>query len=487
MSRLPRNAVLTALLALGIAAGAAPARAQPLPPAVAAALGNAGIPPAGAALYVRDVTQPAPLLAHNADAVVNPASLMKLVTTLAALETLGPAYTWKTEVYATGEVSGGVLAGDLVIKGYGDPKLTIERFWLLLRDIQARGIRTVRGDVVLDRSHFLVPPADPGAFDGEPYRPYNALPDALLLNFNAVRVSFVPEPSHSKVRVFAEPHPGAIFIENRLSLAAGPCRDLEPRYLAQVDTDWSRARIAFSGAYPADCGEKTENFSVLASPSFFADAFRQLWAELGGTIEGQVRDGVLPPDARRIAEADSPPLADVIRDINKFSNNVMARQLLLTLGAYGFGPPGTADSGARAVRVWLAQNGLDFPELVLENGSGLSRAERISARHLGELLVRAYRGPTMPEYMASLPVAGIDGTLKRRMRGAASNGQAHLKTGYLEGVRAIAGYVLDRNGRRVAVVLVINHPNARQAGAVPGAVVDWVYESAGTRAAAKPP
>jgi D-alanyl-D-alanine carboxypeptidase/D-alanyl-D-alanine-endopeptidase (penicillin-binding protein 4) len=399
---------------------------------------------------------------------------------------MGPAYTWRTEVYASGEIRDGVLAGDLIVKGYGDPKLTIERFWLLLRDIQARGVRTVRGDVVLDRSHFSVPPADPGAFDGEPYRPYNALPDALLLNFNAVRVSFVPEPSGSGVRVFAEPHPGGIAIDNQLSLTAGPCRGLQPRFLAQVDTDGSRARIAFRGAYPADCGEKAENFSVLASPSFFADAFRRLWGELGGAIEGRVRDGALPADARRIAQTESPPLADVVRDINKYSNNVMARQLLLTLGADGFGPPGTAETGARAIGAWLARNGLDFPELVVENGSGLSRNERISARHLGELLVRAYRGPTMPEYIASLPVAGIDGTLRRRMQTALSSGQAHLKTGFLENVRAIGGYVLDRNGRRHAVVLVINHPNARQARPVQEAVVDWVYAASPAPVAASP-
>ncbi len=475
-----------ALLLLVLLA-AATARAQPLPAPVAAALGDAGVPPGGVALYVRDVAQAAPLVAHNADAAMNPASLMKLVTTLAALETLGPAYAWKTEVYAKGEIADGVLAGDLIIKGYGDPKLTIERFWLLLRDIQARGVKAIRGDVVLDRSHFSVPPTDPGAFDGEPYRPYNALPDALLLNFNAVRVSFVPEPTTGTVRVFAEPQPAALFIENHLALSGGPCRGLQPRFLGQVDTDWSRARIVFSGAYPADCGEKTENFSVLESPRFFADAFRKLWTELGGRIDGQVRDGLLPADARRIAQTESPPLAEVVRDINKFSNNVMARQLLLTLGAQGFGPPGTAESGARAIRGWLVQGGLDFPELVVENGSGLSRNARISARHLGELLVRAYRGPTMPEYMASLPVAGVDGTLRKRMNGTLSAGQAHLKTGYLDGVRAIGGYVLDRHGRRHAVVLVINHVNAKQAKAVQDAVVDWVYASSGGGATARSP
>lgn len=475
LTSLPLPLRLAAWLLL-LLMGPAPAAAHHLPAPVNAALSQAGIPDAGVALYVQDTAAAAPLLAWNADAVMNPASTMKLVTTLAGLELLGPAYAWSTEVYADGPRAGGVLKGNLIIKGYGDPRLTLERFWLLLRSVKQRGIHTIRGDVILDRSYFSAPADDPGAFDGEPYRPYNVGPDALLVNFNAVRVHFVPDPAAGKVRVYAEPHPPGLRIGNRLTLSGDPCRDWQGRHAAQVQTDWSAARIDFAGPYPVDCGEKGENFSVLGSTRFAGELFRQLWRELGGRITGTVRDGTLPPDARLIASVESPPLAQIVRDINKFSNNVMARQLFLTLGAWGFGPPATPDSATRAIHDWLLQNRLAFPELVVENGSGLSRVERISARHLGQLLVRAYSGPMMPEFMASLPVAGVDGTLKRHMKNSSASGQAHLKTGYLEGVRAIAGYVLDSRGRRMAVVLFINHANAGNARAVQDAVVQWVYQ-----------
>jgi D-alanyl-D-alanine carboxypeptidase/D-alanyl-D-alanine-endopeptidase (penicillin-binding protein 4) len=471
-----RKSVLLAgaLVALGLGGGLAGASPS-LPPPVQQALAVAGIPRENVAVFVHPVDGPAPLLARNADTPMNPASTMKLITTFAALELLGPAYTWKTEVYVGGPVAQGVLNGSLAIKGYGDPKLTLERLWLLLREVRARGVRVIRGDLVLDRSHFALPAADPGAFDGEPYRPYNVEPDALLLNFNAVRVHFVPEPADGRVRVYAEPHPEGLEIENRLTLGPGPCRDWEPRFHAAIVSDWTRAWIVFDGRYPESCGEKAESFSVLAHPRLFGDVFRQLWTELGGRLEGEVREGPVPEGARLLAASESPPLAEIVRDINKFSNNVMARQLLLTLGAYGFGAPATPETAVRAIKAWLLQNRLEFPELVVENGAGLSRIERVSARHLGELLLRAWNSPVMPEFVASLPLAGVDGTLKKRMRANAFSGQAHLKTGYLEGVRAIAGYVRDSAGQRHVVVCFINHPNAGRARPFMEAVIEWVY------------
>jgi len=203
--------------------------------------------------------------------------------------------------------------------------------------------------------------------------------------------------------------------------------------------------------------------------------FRELWRELGGTFAGGVREGPAGADARLIASVQSPTLSEVVRDINKFSNNVMARQLFLTLGAAGAGAPASADKTGRVIRQWLAGKGLSFPELVLENGSGLSRIERISAKSLGELLLAAYKSPVMPELMASLPLAAVDGTMRKRLSGAEVAGQAHIKTGSLSGVRAIAGYVLDARGRRVVVVFIVNHANAGNAQPVQDALLRWVH------------
>jgi D-alanyl-D-alanine carboxypeptidase/D-alanyl-D-alanine-endopeptidase (penicillin-binding protein 4) len=161
--------------------------------------------------------------------------------------------------------------------------------------------------------------------------------------------------------------------------------------------------------------------------------------------------------------------------MNKFSNNVMARQLYLTLGAEAAGEPATREKADRVIREWLAGKKLNFPEMVLENGSGLSRVERISARHLGELLLSSFRSPVMPEFIASLPLAAMDGTMKKRLADADVAGQAHIKTGSLTGVRSIAGYMLDARGRRWVVVSIVNHPNAGNAQAAQDALLTWIY------------
>jgi D-alanyl-D-alanine carboxypeptidase/D-alanyl-D-alanine-endopeptidase (penicillin-binding protein 4) len=165
----------------------------------------------------------------------------------------------------------------------------------------------------------------------------------------------------------------------------------------------------------------------------------------------------------------------VVRDINKFSNNVMARQLFLTLGMESGKRPAAAEDADAAIRAWLDNRGIAIPELVLENGSGLSRRERISAEGLGHALQAAWKSAVMPELIASLPVTATDGTMKRRLKQNGVAGQAHIKTGSLEGVRAIAGYVLDRNGRRWTVVFFVNHASAAGAQAAQDALLEWVY------------
>ncbi len=455
----------------------ASAQSTTLPEPVARALAQAGIPENAAAFYVREVGAERPLVAAGADRALNPASTIKLLTAFAALETLGPAYRWVTGAYAAGPLNNkGVLEGDLVIKGQGDPKLTLENFWLLLRNLRGRGVREIRGDLVLDRGYFEAEAFDPARFDEQPMRPYNTGPDALLVNFKAVRLLFVPDVEARAVRIIPEPALPQVRIVNNLALdAAGACGDWVGKLRLEAQGGVAAARLAFNGSFAASCGERTRNFSVLGQAQYTLALFRELWRELGGVFRGTVREGVAAPEARLIASIESPPLAEIVRDMNKFSNNVMARQLFLTLGAAGAGAPATAGKADSIIRQWLAQKGLSFPELVLENGSGLSRIERISARSLGELLLAAFASPVMPELMASLPLAAVDGTLKKHLSGAEVAGRAHLKTGSLSGVSAIAGYVLDNQGRRVVVVFMVNHVNAGNAQPVQEALLKWVY------------
>jgi len=448
-----------------------------LPAPVARALKAAGVPPSAVAVLVQDVDARMPRTGFNADKAMNPASVMKLLTTAAALELLGPAYTWKTEAWIAGPLKDGVLEGDLVLKGFGDPKLGFEQFWLLLRQLRAKGLREIRGGLVLDRSHFAAVPHDPARFDNEPLRPYNVGPDALLLNFKAIRLAFVPDAAARALAVTIEPAPAQLDLVNLLRLTEGACASTwyEGIRMDLAHTE-AAVRLILTGSYPAACGEKGRHVAVLGHAPFVAGVFRQLWAELGGTLAGGWRDGALPAGARLLARAESPALAEVVREINKFSNNVMARQLYLTLAAEATKRPARTEDAETAVRAWLAQKGLPMPELVIENGSGLSRSERISADSLGRLLMAAYAGPTMPEFVASLPLAGIDGTMRKRLNGNDVAGQAHVKTGYLDGARALAGYVLDRRGRRAVVVFLANHPNAGATKAAQDALLACAWE-----------
>ena len=455
--------------------------AQALPPAVEQALKRAQIPLSATAAFVQEVDGDRPLLAHNAALAMNPASTMKLVTTYAALELLGPAYTWKTEAYASAGLQGDALAGNLILKGYGDPKLTLENFWLLLRKLRALGVREIRGDLVLDRSYFEAAEYDPAKFDAEPLRAYNVGPDALLLNFKAMRFQFVPDAQRKTVIVIAEPKPAGLAFTAAVRATEDSCGDWRARLKADFQSNGASAKASFTGSMPASCGERYWNASLLAQPDYVYGVFRQLWEELGGTIAGGWKDGAVPANAKLLAASESASNAELVRDINKFSNNVMARQLFLTLSAELLKLPGRSDRSAQVVQSWLAQKGLDFPELVLENGAGLSRQERISARNMGRLLLDAWRSAVMPELVSSLPLVAYDGTMRRRLRFESIAGQAHIKTGSLADARTLAGFVLDKTGRRHAVVLFINHTNAAAGQAAQDALLQWVYEGSTRR------
>jgi D-alanyl-D-alanine carboxypeptidase/D-alanyl-D-alanine-endopeptidase (penicillin-binding protein 4) len=255
-------ALLLALALISVVAAAA------VPAPVAQALAAAAIPETAVGLYVQDVGASRPVVAHGAERALNPASTMKLVTTYSALELIGSAYTWSTEVYATGAVQDDVLDGDLVIKGYGDPKLTLENFWLMLRNLRARGIREIRGDVVLDRTFFAADDYDPARFDEQPLRPYNTGPDALLVNFKAVTLQFVPEAAARAVRLISEPLLPELQVVNNVVVDDVPCGDWVSRLKIDSQGTSETARLLIGGAYSRDCGERTRSFIVLTSPVF---------------------------------------------------------------------------------------------------------------------------------------------------------------------------------------------------------------------------
>lgn len=483
MNRMRLFRIVGLLLSASLMAGAGLAATAPapapiakpaalaLPGPVVAALQRAKVPQEALSAVVLPVESDGTRLAWQGDVARNPASVMKLVTTYAALDLLGPAFTWQTPVYVQGTLRGDTLTGDVYLRGQGDPKLVAERLWLMLRRLQGQGIKHIDGDIVLDRGAFSIAPRDPGEFDGEPWRPYNVAPDALLVNFNALTLNFIPDRAAGIARIAVEPPLAGEQIPASVPLApeGTACGD----WRAALQADFSQVgRIRLAGAYPAACGERAWSAALADPQDYAARAVLGMWRLLGGTLTGTVHDGTVPDGLEPSFVATSQTLAEVIRDINKYSNNVMAQQVLLTLG-WQQGGIGTLQGAHAVLGDWWHAHGGTPGELVMDNGAGLSREGRISARALARLLRQAWASPVMPELLASLPITGVDGTLKRR-KGPA-RGAAHLKTGTLRDVTAIAGYVHGASGRRYVLVALINHPNAVAARPALDALVDWVW------------
>jgi D-alanyl-D-alanine carboxypeptidase/D-alanyl-D-alanine-endopeptidase (penicillin-binding protein 4) len=459
---------------------------EPIPKTVRSALEAAGIADANSAIAVVPLDGGALQIAHRDELALSPASTMKLLTTFAALAELGPSYRWHTQVYASQAPVHGHIDGDLILRGGGDPSLVIERLWLLVHRIRALGIQDIGRDLVIDRSRYAASVDAAPTLDGNDLRPYNVAPDAMLINYKAVSLDFVPDKAAHVARIVATPLLEGVRIPAQVPLSDGSCGDWKEKLRA----DFTAGNVAsFRGHFPTSCGEKTWHVSILTPDRFAFDAFRNLWHAAGGTLKGGVREGRVDPGAVLLTDFESPELSEVIRDINKNSNNVMARQLFLTFGAeYGdpfhealqsmpaagaaATPPATADRSVEAMHDWLGRQGLAMPELVLENGSGLSRRERISASSLARLLVHAWKSSEMPNFLASLPEAGVDGTMKDRTGAARS---AYIKTGYLSGVRAIAGYVFSASGHRYAVVAIVNDAHADAAQAAHDELLNWVW------------
>ncbi|GHD56355.1 D-alanyl-D-alanine carboxypeptidase/D-alanyl-D-alanine endopeptidase [Jeongeupia chitinilytica] len=458
------------LLSFSLSAGAVQAA---LPPEVDAALAKAGVPASALGVAILPVDGGPAVLLENARRPMNPASTMKLVTTWSALNLLGPAYSWKTQLLADAPVANGVLNGPLYLKGSGDPKLTFERMWLLVRELRAAGVTDLRDGLVLDRSAFRLP-ATTSPFDDdsdEGGQPYLVTPDALVSNFGSARLML--RSDGNSVRATLEPALDKVRLDGAVKLAPNAsCSAWKDGVQLRLDDAGQTASVHLAGRFPPDCaGDRY--FAVLDARSYTASLFRSLWQEQGGRFSGQVREGVTPPQAKVLATSISPPLTEMVRDINKFSNNLMARQLFLTVGATSSEVATDTVAAADAhVRGWLQQQGLAMSELHLENGAGLSRVERISAEHLGQMLVSAYRSPLAAEFISSLPIVGIDGTMKKRLKSEA--GAAHIKTGTLKDVRAVAGYVRDSQGSDWVVVALLNHPRAPLAMPVLDTLLRWV-------------
>lgn len=425
---------------------------------------------------VQDVNTGETLLAVNENLPLNPASTIKTLTTLVALEELGPAYTWTTSVYALGPIQDGRLDGDLLIQGGGDPYLLEEQFRNLLKALRMRGIDAITGDLVIDATMFDDSVRAEPPIDNDAGRAYNVLPSALSLNFQAITYYFSPNADGKTVDIRADPDLPHHRINNRLRLRQGSCtgyqRGIAFSYDSRPDT------VNFDGQFPSGCGLFSMVRAVNDPMTYAHGLFTKLWKELGGEFDGGLRLERAPVDMEPLLRWDSPPLAEVIRYLNKYSNNLMARHLLLTLGAEYGTLPATVASGAQVLTRYLERLEIDTTGLQVENGSGLSRATRLTAAQLTGALRHGYHSRYMAEFISSLPIVGEDGTMRARLRDDTTRGYMHIKTGTLNEVSAVAGYVIGQSGRHYAVTGILNHRDADRGPGVElmDSLLNWVRQ-----------
>lgn len=481
LMRLPRRSRIHARHAvpplLVLCVTTAGATSATLPPALALALQGAGIDTEATSIWVQAIDAPQPSLSLHAARARNPASVMKLVTAFVAYERFGPARSWSTRLASDATLSRGVLEGNLYVIGSGDPAFDHERAAKLIQRLRALGIERIRGDIILDASALKLPPHDAAAFDGRALRPYNSGPHGLLLNYNTLQFILFPgQGGKQAVKTITEPLLDGLEIDNRITTADGPCQVWHRNLEARLEDG---QRLVLSGSLPASCGPRTWSAAPLDPEQYASALVATLWREAGGQLDGRVRSGLAPLGALTLLTHESPPLTDIVRDMNKWSSNLIARQLLANLAATASTAPEAdmVSAGAEIARLTLAAAGLSTTGLHIENGSGLSRIERVRADMLGQMLKLAWQRPWMPEFIAALPIAGLDGTAQRHLQHSPARGQAHIKTGTLNGVRAIAGYVLDREGRRHVVVMMVNHPAAASAGKAFDALLEWVWSA----------
>jgi serine-type D-Ala-D-Ala carboxypeptidase/endopeptidase (penicillin-binding protein 4) len=465
LHRIALACVCALLSSAAIAAGSAGA----VPAAITQLLAAQRLPSSALSFVIVDADTGRVVMSHNPDTPRSPASTIKTITTFAALDVLGPAFIWQTRAW--------LHDGDLYLQGAGDPYMTLERWWSFVQDLRAQGLNSIAGDIVIDNSAFSLPKEDLGAFDGRPNRTYNVAPDALMVNFQSIEFSLAANADTHRVEIVASPAPANLEVENHISYTPGRCGGAAARVDFKVaSAEWDR--VVFSGALSPHCA--AQSFArVLLQPTTYAfGTFVKLWRESAGEFDGKLRIASTPPDAKLLYTFDSLSLAEIVRLTNKHSNNLMARHLLLTLGKERYGSPATLEKGAAALADWSRERGFDLSGVDIDNGSGLSRSTHITVLQMAKILSAAYHSAFAPEYLASFPLAGMDGTLRSRMKSSPA-GAVRLKTGHLDGVSGVAGFVTASSGKTFVLVSLVNSARADFGAAEPvhAALTAWILSN----------
>ena len=406
---------------------------------------------------------------------MNPASTMKLLTTLSGLDILGPQYRWRTNIFTDGLIRQGTLKGNIYLQGTGDPKLVPEELAKLMKALQNLGIQKIDGNLIFDRSAYAPGVMEHNTIDGESLRAYNVPPDPLLYAFRTLSFQLGKSRTADFIDISYTPPLSQLKVINQMQLIDASCDNWKSNIRFNLDPESNTSNTEqllnaqFSGSFPNACKGVNYNVVALDANTFLTQGFAAAWELAGGSwVQPPTgKAGSVPLAARLLLQFEGIKLADDVQDINKYSNNVMARQVLLTMALEKMGKPATTENGELVIQSWLKNSALEFPELVIENGSGLSRNEAISAEHMNQLLVTARNLPIGDIFYNSLPIAGTDGTMRNRLMAhlrkflhLKKKPEARIKTGSLADVRAISGYVMSKSGKMYAVTSFINHPNA---------------------------
>ena len=447
--------------------------APSLPAPIQKALNSCKVPKSDFSLSVIPLSDKGTTLKFNGSTPRVPASSAKVITSAAALQLLGPAKVWTTRFVSSEEPDKkGVLNGDLYLVGHGAPSLTIERFWLLVDNLRARGVKEIKGNIIADRSHFDVTPIDPFAFDGEGNRPYNLGPDALMVNSRSFFIRIRPDKEAGVAYLYPEPRIAGVKLPESIPLSKEGCG----AWRKQINPDFSNPlKPAFKGKFPLKCGPKDYFYTSLSADQYLQVVFADMWKKAGGSWKGKVVQGKLPEDSedyKVLASSYSEPLTKLVYNMNKYSDNIIARQLFLALAKTQKDEPKNLEGARAAVYEWAASLKIPASSLKIDNGSGLSRTTSVSTDAFVTVLKHMWNSPQMPEFVSSLPISGVDGTMRKRH---VAQGSAHVKTGYIQNVRSIAGYVQTKSGERYAVAAIVNGPSAINSIPVMDAVISWVY------------
>ena len=474
-------------LALVLLLAALPAAHAALPEPVAKLMAAAAIPDDAIGVVVlRGNTT---LLSNMPQAPMQPASTMKLVTTMVALDQLGPVFRGRTELRTAGEVVKGTLKGDLVLRGGADADLDGEQLERMLQALRNQGIKRIAGRLVIDRQLFNPTRTDVGVppFDESPEAYYNVIPDAAMVNKNMLLLDM--RADGDKLQLAMEPALDKVSIASHMTLIDADCAKWEDGWkLPEVVRErGGKLKVVLNGTFPKNCA-RSNSINVVDRQDYVDRLFRQKWREVGGEFKGETVEGSTPPESKLLAAHVSRTLPEVVRDINKPSDNTLARTVFLSLGSLepdpllgsrpiaGIATETTLIRADLAVRNWMRSHDIDDTGLVTENGSGLSRLERISAQQMAGLLQAGLHSNWAPEFQASMPIVAVDGTMRKRLKDSPAAARARLKTGTLRNVVAVAGYVPDATGQQCVVVAMINSDNVKdgKGRAVLDALVDWV-------------